>query len=290
LVSSLIVAITGDSSARTISKIQPVKFASFEALFNGKVNAPLTVFGILKNSGEKIGEKSTLDFVFSVKIPDLLSVMTSGDKNAYVPGLYDHVMGNTEKGIMSFAEKARRGAIALQTLLDYKKAKNDGDTDKMISLRGKFNNKDFRETYFKYFGYAFINDPEDIIPGVQNAFYSFHLMVILGFLFIITFSLILIFHYTDKLLKHKWFLRILIFSIPLPYMAGTLGWVLAETGRQPWIIQDLMPVSIAASNISIGSVQITFWIFAFIFTALLIAEISIMLKHIRTGPKPFENK
>jgi cytochrome d ubiquinol oxidase subunit I len=91
--------------------------------------------------------------------------------------------------------------------------------------------------------------------------------------------------YNGTILTQRWFLWIVLFSIPLPYIASELGWILAETGRQPWIIQDLMPVSIAVSNIETGSIQITFWIFAFIFTGLLVAEISIMLKQIKEGPK-----
>ncbi|MBA4322052.1 MAG: cytochrome ubiquinol oxidase subunit I, partial [Odoribacter sp.] len=87
------------------------------------------------------------------------------------------------------------------------------------------------------------------------------------------------------IVNKRWFLRVAVFSVPLPLVAGELGWILAEMGRQPWIIQDLMPVSIAVSNIGTGTVQTTFWLFAFLFTALLIAEISIMLKQIKTGPK-----
>jgi cytochrome d ubiquinol oxidase subunit I len=76
-----------------------------------------------------------------------------------------------------------------------------------------------------------------------------------------------------------------LFSIPLPYIASELGWVLAEMGRQPWIIQDLMPVSAAVSQISAGSVMTTFILFAVLFTVLLTAEVSIMVRQIKTGPK-----
>jgi cytochrome d ubiquinol oxidase subunit I len=105
LFASLFVAITGDSSARTIARIQPVKFASFEAHYKGKENIPLIAFGVLKNSGEKIGDKKVMDFAFAVKIPDLLSVLTKGYRKAYIPGLYDLVLGNPEKGIMPVADK-----------------------------------------------------------------------------------------------------------------------------------------------------------------------------------------
>jgi cytochrome d ubiquinol oxidase subunit I len=64
-----------------------------------------------------------------------------------------------------------------------------------------------------------------------------------------------------------------------------MGWVLAEMGRQPWIIQNLMPVSAAVSQISSGAVITTFILFAVLFTLLLIAEISIMIRQIKLGPK-----
>ncbi len=285
LSSSLFLAFTGDSSARTIAKIQPVKFAAFEALSEGKQNAPLIAFGVLKGSGKKIGKRELPGFVFKIEIPDLLSVMTEGSKDAYVPGLIDRVNGNKERGIISVAEKIERGKIARQTLMDYKKAKESNDNELVTALLKKFQDKDFRDNYFKYFGYAYINSPEDVIPEIYGAFYSFHLMVILGFLFILIFSLALIFLFNGTITTQRWFLRVALFSIPLPYLASVLGWILTEMGRQPWIIQDLMPVSLAVSHITTGSVQTTFWLFAFLFTALIIAEISIMLKQIKTGPK-----
>lgn len=285
LASSLFLAFTGDSSAKTIAKYQPVKFAAFEALSAGKKNAPLVAFGVLKGSGEKIGKRELPGFVFKIEIPNLLSVMTSGNKDAYVPGLKDHINGNPELGILSVAEKTERGKIARQTLLDYKIARDNKDNEQVTVLLKRFQDQDFRDNYFKYFGYAYINSPEDVMPDVYGAFYSFHLMVMLGFLFIFIFSLALILIFNGKIESQKWFLWIALFSIPLPWLAAELGWVLTEMGRQPWIIQDLMTVSMGVSNISTGSVQVTFWLFAFLFTALLIAEISIMLKQIKSGPK-----
>ena len=73
--------------------------------------------------------------------------------------------------------------------------------------------------------------------------------------------------------------------IPLVWVCSEAGWVVAEVGRQPWIIQDLMPVTAAVSDISAGSVQLTFWMFAVVFTAFLAAEIGIMLKQISKGSK-----
>jgi cytochrome d ubiquinol oxidase subunit I len=107
----------------------------------------------------------------------------------------------------------------------------------------------------------------------------------LGFYFILVFALALFFLFRGTLIKNRWFLWVALCSILLPYVAGEMGWVLAEIGRQPWIIQDLMPVSAAVSQIGSGSVITTFILFAILFTLLLIAEISIMIKQIKLGPK-----
>ena len=90
---------------------------------------------------------------------------------------------------------------------------------------------------------------------------------------------------SPKFLKQKFILWIVVLSIPLPYIASQAGWILAEVGRQPWVIQDYLPTVAAVSQISASSVQITFWLFAILFTVLLIAEIKIMIKQIKLGPK-----
>ena len=125
LLSSLMVAYTGDASARTISKVQPVKFASMEALFDGKSNAGLVAIGILKDTDKKIGEKSVKEFAFKIEIPGLLSVLTGGDKDAYVPGIRDHISGNAERGIMSVPEKMQRGQFARECSYGLQKSQDD---------------------------------------------------------------------------------------------------------------------------------------------------------------------
>jgi cytochrome d ubiquinol oxidase subunit I len=285
LLSSLMVAYTGDASARTIAKVQPVKFSAMEALYDGKNNAGLVAFGVLKNSDKKIGDHIVKEFAFKVEIPGLLSVLTGGGNNAYVKGIRDNVSGNDEKGIMSVSEKMIKGQYANQILLDYKKARAENNIGQIESIKRLFKDEDFTNEYFRYFGYASISKPEDVIPRVGVTFYSFHIMVILGFLFIMIFCTALYLLFKGSISKNRWFLWLALFSIPLPYIAGELGWVLAEMGRQPWIIQDLMSVTRAVTNINTASVIATFILFAVLFTVLLISEISIMVKQVKTGPK-----
>jgi cytochrome d ubiquinol oxidase subunit I len=284
LLSSFMVAYTGDSSARTISRVQPVKFASMEALFEGKSNAGLIAIGVLKDTDERIGQKIVKDFAFKIEIPGLLSVLTGGDRDAYVKGIKDLVLGSESRGIMSVEEKMAKGILAKNLLVSYKTARVNKDTSGLRVASENFKDKEFQSNFFKYFGYASINKPEDVIPNVTISFYSFHLMVILGFLFIGIFTLALYFLFKGTISVNRWFLWVALFSIPLPYIASELGWILTEMGRQPWIIQNLMPVSAAVSKISSGTVITTFILFSVLFTALLISEISIMVRQIKTGP------
>jgi cytochrome d ubiquinol oxidase subunit I len=110
-------------------------------------------------------------------------------------------------------------------------------------------------------------------------------MVLLGGLFLIIFILSTIYSFKDKLEKKRWFLYVALWSIPLVYIAGMAGWMLAEMGRQPWVIQDLMPTIVAVTKIESTSVITTFWLFALTFTILAIAEVRIMTSQIKKGPK-----
>jgi len=285
LFSSLMVAFTGDTSARTLSELQPVKFAAFEALNEGKQDAGLVAFGVLKNSEDNIGSRKLNEFVFRIEIPGFLSVMSGGDRNVFVPGIKDLINGNEERQILSVTEKMDRGRYAKKVLTDYKLAKSQNNKEQAEALMNIFGNRDFIDNYFRYFGYGFLRSPEDAIPNIPVAFYTFHLMVMLGFLFIAVFVVSLFLVLKGTLTKYRWFLWISVAMIPLAYIASESGWILAEMGRQPWIIQDLMPVSAAVSQISPGSVMTTFILFSVLFTALLAAEISIMTRQIKTGLK-----
>ena len=134
-------------------------------------------------------------------------------------------------------------------------------------------------------GYGYFSKPEEVIPPVSLTFYSFHLMVTLGFLFILLFVLLLWYNINDKIENNRFMLKVALWSIPFGFIASQLGWVVAEVGRQPWTIQDVLPTKISTSHISAGNVQFTFWLFAALFTILLIAEVSILVRQIKIGPK-----
>ncbi|HPR33081.1 MAG TPA: cytochrome ubiquinol oxidase subunit I [Prolixibacteraceae bacterium] len=284
VVSSLALIGTGDGSAKQVAKLQPMKLAAMEGLYNGSEGVGLIAIGAFKSTSAEQNEKLK-DLAFKIEIPKFLSFLAYGKWNAFVPGVNDLINGNPERGILPVAEKMKRGKQAIEKLSAYKDARNANDENLSASLLSELTDPAYQENYFRYLGYGHIQDSNFLIPNIPLVFYSFHLMVALGFLFVLIFILSLWWVIKGKLETKRWFLYTALFMIPLAYLASELGWVVAELGRQPWVIQDLMPTTTAVSRISTTSVQITFGLFAVIFTTLLLAEVKIMLKQIKIGPK-----
>jgi len=284
LISSIFLAFTGDGSAYQVAQKQPMKLAAMEGLYKGKEGAPLIVIGVLTPGKEYNDDKEP--YVFRIQIPKLLSFLGYRSGNAFVPGIKDIIDGNytytdqdgNQKVALSAEQKIERGRIAIKALADYRNAKENNDS------LGMAYNRRLLDENFEYFGYGYLNDPKSIIPNVPLTFYSFHIMVGLGFLFIAFFILMLCLIYFNGFKISRWLLRLSILMIPLGYLAGQLGWIVAEVGRQPWTIQDILPTVAAVSRIDSSAVQITFFLFFIIFTSLLIAELRIMFTQIKKGP------
>ena len=277
LVTSFFLLTTGDESAYSVAQTQPMKLAAMEGLYRGENRAGIIAMGLL-NSEKKVGDDSEA-FHFKVEIPSALSFLGYHDLNAFVPGIEDMLYGNANKGVMSIHQKMQEGKIAVKALRAYKDAKKIGD-----ELKAKEALKLF-ESHYHYMGYGYLEKPEDAIPNVALSFYSFHIMVGLGIWFLVLFAVVLFWTRRNTIGSKHWLLWAMVGTIPLGYVAQETGWIVAEVGRQPWAIQDLLPVGMATSNVASTSVMITFWLFAILFTSLLIAEIKIMLTQIKIGPE-----
>lgn len=277
LISSLFVAYTGDGASFDVAKTQPMKLAAMEGLYDGYEGAGLVAVGMLTPS-KQVGDEQD-DFVFSLKIPKALSILAYRDAEAFVPGINDLVFGNPEHNILPAQERIDKGKIAINALKEYKIAKKEGNQEQADEALKIF------EANYNHFGFGFLDKPQDIVPPVGLTFYSFHIMVALGTLFIILFIWILWLSIKDKLEKNRLALKLSILAIPLVYLASELGWIVAEVGRQPWTIVDILPVSASTSHLSTSTVQTTFFMFLALFTILLIAELKIMFRQIKIGPK-----
>jgi len=276
LVTSIFLTLTGDGSAYYVAQKQPAKLAAMEALYDGEEGAGLVAFGLIQ-PGKQVGDDRN-DFVFKIEIPRLLSMLGYRDFNAFVPGANDLVYGNEQQGILSASEKIDRGRTALNALAGFKEARAAGDAAAADRAR-----EVFEENYY-YMGYGHLFDPESIIPNVPFIFYSFRIMVMLGFAFIVLFIAVLYMVVTGTIHRHRWLLWLGILAFPLAFLASMAGWVVAEVGRQPWTIQGLLPTMMSTSNINANAVILTFWLFLALLMVLLVAEMRIMLTAIRKGP------
>ena len=295
LVASLGAAMTGHKSAQSVSKVQPMKLAAMEALYDG-------------------GNGEGLAIIPGIKIPYALSFMATNDFKGYVPGINDILKGYTRPdGTQepSVNEKIARGKKAITALAAYRQAKYNSSDDGMTAA---YQLEVLKEN-MKYFGYGYVKNQHDIVPPVWVNFWAFRIMVGLGCVFILFFALILVLTFkvpflsifTRRLLAAfgilpeteadsynigglpAWHYWLAIALIPLAYIASESGWLVAEFGRQPWTIQDMLPTWVGVSDINAGSVALTFFLFLFLFTLMLAVEISILLKQIKKGPEYTDN-
>ncbi len=277
LAGSLFAAFSGDESAYANGNFQPMKMAAYEGLFEGSKGADIVAFGVL-NSGKKLGDGQE-PFAFEVSIPKGLSLMAKRELNAFVPGIKDLVYGNEAEGIMPVAEKMELGKAAIADLAAYKEAGKVGDEVAKAAALERFKaNQD-------YMGFGYLDTPEEIVPPVATTYYSFHVMVYIGSFLILLLALFLWASVKDTLEDKKWLLGLGVVSFFLALTASEFGWVVAEVGRQPWAIQDMLPVKMSTTNIAVGHVIATFSMFFVVFAVLLLAEIKIMLKQINIGPE-----
>jgi len=273
---------TGDTAAKKVAKYQPMKLAAMESLYEGSTQQNLLAFGVLNPNKEYNDNKDALLFGIDVPINGFLSWIAYGKTDAYVAGINDVINGGYTMydgtTALSFAEKAEKGKLAQQALKDYRAAmETNNDSIKTAA-------KSALDENIKYFGYGFFKEAKETIPPIGLTFYAFRIMVLLGGYFLIFFIAILILNRKDKLSKLKWVQILAVISIPLAYIASQTGWIVAEVGRQPWAIQDVLPLSRSVSNIPTSNVITTFFVFLAVFTVLFIADLGIMLKAIKNGP------
>ena len=311
LVASILIIWTGDGSAYQVAQKQPMKLAAMEGLYEGGNGVGLVGIGILNPAKTSYLDNQNA-FIFDIKFPKLLSFLAERDMNAYVPGIVNLIEGGytTNKGTVALSakEKIEKGKTAIKALADYRKAVKDKDTAAAAQYRVTL------EENFPYFGYGYIKDPAELIPHVGLTFYSFRVIeehkdlnffelvetlkksnIGLGitaiesssdYLFMsISNKSTLIWDKKGKIANTRWLQYVGLWSIPLGYIAGQAGWIVAEVGRQPWAIQDILPTSASISKLNPSSVQTTFYLFLILFTILLIAEIGIMVKAIKKGPE-----
>ena len=256
------VMLSGDSSGIHVAKYQPMKLAAAEGLMDG-------------------GERAPFSIVPGLEIPGMLSILATHDVDGYVPGINNILDGyTTPEGdvVISAEEKIERGRLAIEAFGDYRALK-DSDPVAVAAAR------EVLDANMEYFGYGYIDSRDELVPPINLVYWAFRVMVGVGSFLLVFMVVVLWAERKKRLADMRWLHWLALFSIPLVYLAGQAGWIVAEVGRQPWTIEGLLPVKAAVSSVSVGAVQTTFFLFVAIFTLFLAIEVRIMLKAIKKGPE-----
>lgn len=274
LASALSVVVLGDESGYLATENQKMKVAAMESMWHTEP-APAAINVIA------FPDMAKQDNSFAISIPYLLGIIGTRSLTTELPGivnLVDEAKQNIRDGVTAYS--------ALQ------------------KIRADKNDTASRETFdktWKNLGYGLLlklgrpdieNATEaDItaaanltIPNVPVLFWSFRIMVGLGFYFIGFFIVAFIVSSRHKLGEQRWMLWVALFSLPLPWVAVEVGWLVAEYGRQPWIIEGVLPTFYAASGLTLVDLSISLGIFLILYSALAVVEIYLMLHAIKKGP------
>lgn len=275
LLVSLAVVVLGDESGYLTGQAQKMKLAAIEATWDTEpAPASFTLFGFPDQKTQAVRD--------AIHIPYLLGLIATRSVSEPVQGINNLVADNEQriqKGILAYA--------ALQRL-----EQNDNDVSAKAALAAHENDLGYALLLKRYT--PTITDAnaaqihaaaEDTVPNVAPLFWSFRIMVACGLFFIVLFALCFYWGAKDKLIQKRWFLRTLFYSLPLPWVAIELGWFVAENGRQPWVIDGVLPTFLGTSSLTSSDLWISLGGFVLLYTVLAIVELFLMVKYIKLGPE-----
>jgi cytochrome d ubiquinol oxidase subunit I len=274
LASALSVVVLGDESGYTAGQNQKMKIAAIEAMWRTEpAPASFTIFG-LPNLNNRRTE-------MEVSVPWMLGLIVTRSIDKPVPGIDQ---------LVEMAKKRIHGGLIAYDALD-RLRRNRGDARLLSTL----------DAHDMDLGYALLlkrirpdiqnateaqiqQAAESTIPDVPTLFWAFRFMVGIGFWQILLFALAFYLSARRRLDRHRAFLWAALISLPLPWLACELGWIVAEYGRQPWAIEGVLPTFLGVSSTDKGNVIFSLVGFFVFYTGLLVADVALMRKYIRLGP------
>ncbi len=274
MVATLMTIQMGDESGYLVTKNQPTKIAAMEAIWEThKAPAPLTLFAIPD-------ETARTNHV-QIDLPWLFGLMGTRSLSTEIPGIKE-LTAQAEQRIIN-GQKAFRALEQLR-----KEPTNEMLRSQFIAVRDDLG---FGLLLKRYTNDVTSATPEmikqaaaDTIPSVTPMFWSFRLMVGSGLAMALVFILGLFFAFKNEIVNHKWYLRLAMLSLPLPWIASEAGWFVAEFGRQPWTIYNVLPTHLSVSALSASDVASSLLGFGALYTALLIVEMWLMIRISKRGP------
>ncbi|WP_109512171.1 cytochrome ubiquinol oxidase subunit I [Pseudomonas ovata] len=280
LAASLSVVVLGDESGYLSSEHQKMKLAAIEAMWETEpAPAAFTAIGF--------PDQAARETHYAIHIPWVMGLIGTRSLDTEMPGIKELVV--------SAEARIRRGILAYDAL---ENIRAEGSTTTIApALKEAF------EANGSELGYAlllkrYVDDPRqateaqiakaawDTVPQVAPLFWSFRVMVALGMFFIVLTATFFWLSARHRLDQHRWLLKLAVCAIPLPWVAIEAGWLVAEYGRQPWVIEGVLPTAVAVSNLGVKTLLLTIAGFVAIYSVLLVIELKLMIKAIQHGPDP----
>jgi len=270
---ALSVIVLGDESGYTITDNQKMKLAAMEAMWQTEpAPASFTAFGI--------PDMQAHETHYAIEIPWVMGLIGTRSIDQQIPGILDLVK-KAEGSI-------RNGLVAYDALQKLKKNHADAEARTVFDkTRGDLG---YALLLKRYVENPLQATPEQIhdaawstVPSVPSIFFTFRFMVLFGFALLAVFLISL--GYTMREAEApRWLFRLALWAMPLPWLAAETGWFVAEFGRQPWIIDGVLPTFLATSELGISDLVLTIVGFTAVYGVLAVIEVRLMLQAIRKGP------
>ena len=274
LASALSVVVLGDESGYTATVNQKMKIAAIEAMWNTEpAPASFTLFGFPDTKAQTTHDE--------IQVPWALGLIATRSIDQPVPGI---------KNLVAEAQqRIRNGIPAVVALNALRKDRHDAAA--LASLKQHVGDLGYALLLKRYTpNIVDATDAQiaqaalDTVPAVGPLFWSFRIMVVIGFFFIAMFAIAFWLAARRTLHRHHLFLWLAALSLPLPWISSELGWFVAEYGRQPWAIEGVLPTFLANSSVTAPNVWVSLSGFILFYTVLAIVEVYLMVRTIRLGP------
>lgn len=274
LASTCSVILLGDESGYEVGDVQKTKLAAIEAEWETHpAPAAFTLFGI--------PNQETMTTDYAVKIPYVLGLIATRSTTEPVIGVKDLMTNHEQRirnGMLAYAQlqQLRSGDKSPDLITAFEQSQKDLGYSLLLKKYTP-NVVDATEAQIK-------SAAKDTIPHVPSLFWSFRIMVASGFLMLVLFICAAYAVAKRNAEQKTWLLKFALFALPLPWIAAQTGWYVAEVGRQPWTIGEILPTHLSTSTLSKGDIWGSILALATFYTVLLIIEMYLMIRFARLGP------
>ena len=274
LASILSVIVLGDETGYEVGKIQKVKLAAMEAEWETEPPpSAFTLFGFPNQERQETDAE--------IKIPWVGGIIVTRSIDKQVPGIKDLIAESGQRirsGMLAYEylEKIRSGDRSESNLMRFDENKENLGYGLLL--------KRYTPRVVDATDAQIQQAALDTIPNVAAMFWMFRIMVGLGFYMLALIATSFYFCAKRVFDQKRWLLKLLLFSLPVPWIAAELGWIVAEYGRQPWTIGEVLPTFLSTSTLATGDVIGSLIALIALYTIFLVVEIYLMIKFVRLGP------